>query len=449
MLAAWLGAGNEKVYCGQAGWLFYRPDLDYLTGAGFLNPKQLARRRKDVSEWVATPQPDPRQAILSFDRYLRKQGITLILLPTPSKPAIQPDKFSGRTASATLPLENSSYQEMLKGLRRDGVLIHDPSTAILQGNSSDAYLATDTHWRPESITRAAHSLALFINTHVHLPPRPHAAYQSLRVTATNRGDLAAMLQLPPGTSVFAPENVQLRQIETRRGEFWQADEKAEILVLGDSFCNIYSLAAMNWGESAGFVEQLSFELQRPLDRIVINDNAAYATRAILARELARGHNRLAGKRIVIWQFATRELAHGDWKAIDMRAGAPQKMPFFVPAPGKALNVRAVVRSISPAPRPGSVPYQDHITAIHLIELESSDTAPNGVQALVYVYSMRDNIRTRFARLRPGDTTIMRLRPWSDVTALYEGINRSEPADEALQLVEPCWGEEPDQNPQPK
>jgi hypothetical protein len=35
---------------------------------------------------------------------------------------------------------------------------------------------------------------------------------------------------------------------------------------------------------------------------------------------------------------------------------------------------------------------------------------------------------------------LRLTAWSDVADRYEGINRSELDDAALQLVEPCWGE---------
>jgi alginate O-acetyltransferase complex protein AlgJ len=51
-------------------------------------------------------------------------------------------------------------------------------------------------------------------------------------------------------------------------------------------------------------------LGRPVDRIVQNDDGAFGTRAMLARS---GPERLSGKRVVIWQFAARELAAGDWK----------------------------------------------------------------------------------------------------------------------------------------
>ena len=43
-MTGWLGAGNERVYVGRDGWLFYRPDVEYLTGRGFLDPAQIERR---------------------------------------------------------------------------------------------------------------------------------------------------------------------------------------------------------------------------------------------------------------------------------------------------------------------------------------------------------------------------------------------------------------------
>ena len=90
-----------------------------------------------------------------------------------------------------------------------------------------------------------------------------------------------------------------------------------MLVLGDSFSNIYSLESMGWGTSAGFVEQLSYALRRPIDRLVQNDQGAFATRAMLQRD----PRRLDGKRVVVYQFAARELAFGDWKVLDLPESA--------------------------------------------------------------------------------------------------------------------------------
>ena len=127
----------------------------------------------------------------------------------------------------------------------------------------------------------------------------------------NTGDVARMLDLPPGHPLFPPESVWLRRVLQPDGSPWRSSRDADVLLLGDSFSNIYSLESMGWGTSAGFAEQLSYTLRRPIDRLVQNDEGAFATREMLQRDPGR----LNGKRVVVYQFAARELAFGDWKVI--------------------------------------------------------------------------------------------------------------------------------------
>ena len=94
ILARWLGAGNEKTYCGARPWLYYRPDIEYLTAPGFLEPRQLTRRIGNAGEWLAPPQPDPVKAIVHFRDQLAQRGIALIVMPAPTKPSIQPAQFA-------------------------------------------------------------------------------------------------------------------------------------------------------------------------------------------------------------------------------------------------------------------------------------------------------------------------------------------------------------------
>ena len=111
--------------------------------------------------------------------------------------------------------------------------------------------------------------------------------------------------------------------------------------------NIFSLEALGWGESAGFTEHLSRSLGgRPLDYILRNSDGAFATREILARELARGRDRLAGKKLVIWEFAARELAFGDWKLLEMKLGQPAPARFFSPPPGEPVEISGTVDAVS-------------------------------------------------------------------------------------------------------
>jgi hypothetical protein len=232
------------------------------------------------------------------------------------KPAIHPERLGDEAWAATNPVpRNASYQTFLDELKGHGVLVFDPADEIARTNRADppAYLATDTHWRPETMQRVAEALAGFVLAHAALPARPAVGYEAERREARQTGDTAAMLDLPAGQTLFPPERVTLRFVVDADGNPWRSSRDADVLLLGDSFTKIYSLETMGWGEAAGLGEHLSLALQRPIDRIIQNDQGAHATRGLLAREPAR----LAGKRVVIWQFAARELAFGDLKVIEL------------------------------------------------------------------------------------------------------------------------------------
>jgi alginate O-acetyltransferase complex protein AlgJ len=142
---------------------------------------------------------------------------------------------------------------------------------------------------------------------------PTTEYRVEQIEVQQTGDIVPMLDLPEGQRLYPPESVWLRRIVNADGTAWRSSRDAEVLVLGDSFSNIYSLESMGWGTSAGFVEQLSYALRRPVDRIVQNDQGAFATRELLAR----GTSRLTNTRVVVYQFAERELAFGDWKILPL------------------------------------------------------------------------------------------------------------------------------------
>jgi hypothetical protein len=315
VMTGWLGVGNEQVYRGRDGWLFYRPDVEYITGRGFLDAAQL-RRRAAAFEGAAPLQPDPREAIGQFRRDLEAHGITLIVMPTPLKAGVHPEMLAHRYADATDALQNPSYRAFVDDLRRDGVLVFDPSEALAAARrSGPQYLRTDSHWRPETMEGVAELLGGFITGHVSLPVKADPGYRLERPEVRNTGDVARMLDLPDAGTLFQPEAVWLRRILQPDGSPWRSSRDADVLVLGDSFTNIYSLESMGWGTAAGFAEQLSYTLRRPVDRLVQNDEGAFATRAMLQRE----SDRLDGKRVVVYQFAARELASGDWKVIAVPA----------------------------------------------------------------------------------------------------------------------------------
>jgi alginate O-acetyltransferase complex protein AlgJ len=430
-----LRAGSEQAYPGRDGWLFYRPDVEYITGPPFLAPTRLRQRAH-----AAEVQPDPIKAIVEFRDELAARGIELIVLPVPVKPGIDGEMLSGETTHAG-PRQNASFAEFKARLAQFGVRVFDPAPLLAArktaAGGAPLYLATDTHWRPETMTFVARELAAFL----HAPPPAQAAtFQIVETEVAGLGDLATMLKLPAGQRLFPPQKVPLQQIAAGNA-WWRPSSDASILLLGDSFANIFSFDAMGWGEAAGFAEHLSYALGQPLDCLLRNSDGAFATRELLSRELARGRDRLAGKTHVVWEFAARELAFGNWKLLEMKSAPASVAHFLSPSPGDEVVATGTVLAVSPAPRPGTVPYKDHLVTVHLGDLQSLPPHETETgEALAYLWSMRDNVWTRAARLRPGERITVHLRAWSDVSEQYEKINRSEIDDPALQLEEPAWAE---------
>lgn len=56
VLTELFGMGNKEVDVGRSGWLFYRPDIEYVTGPPFLEPTRLQQRLHEPGI-----QPDPIQ----------------------------------------------------------------------------------------------------------------------------------------------------------------------------------------------------------------------------------------------------------------------------------------------------------------------------------------------------------------------------------------------------
>lgn len=437
------GFGNINAVVGRDGWLFYRPGVDYVGGRGILDAARLRQRKQElISNGQPDPHPDPRPAIEQFAEQCRAAGAHLIIVPIPDKVMIQPGQLTRRLDGAAIaPPNNSHFSRLVAELRAAGVDVFDPTPESVS-HGEQRFLIQDTHWTPAWMQRVADDLAKHIQSKVALPPKANFRTRVTPAEVSRVGDLVEMLRLPPGQRAFAPQTVTIQMVsDARSGQPWAPRADADVLLLGDSFTNIYSAGVMGWGESAGFAEQLSAALERPLDRIARNDAGAFASRQMLGDDLARGRNRLAGKKLVIWEFAIRELEVGNWKLIDMKLGHPAPSRSIVPDRGKEMIVTGTVESAAKPPRPHTVPYSDHIVAVHLIDLSDVHGPIAGGEALVYVWSMRKNEWTAAAHYVPEQRVTLRLRPWADVSGKLESINRRDLDDDQLNLQEPCWGEE--------
>ncbi len=192
-LAVWnlFSDPGEKVVLGAAGdcigagcgrdtaaasdrWLFYRQDVEFL-----VQPSPLDVRSAKLD--------NPVMAIERFRDQLKAKGVELLVVVTPGKPSIYPERLTGKNSDAagTAAGENSAAvgnaanlenavglqshgKKILDSLTRAGFNTVDLYTPLLAAKSRDAaegplYLNDDTHWTPRGAELAAREIAAAVN----------------------------------------------------------------------------------------------------------------------------------------------------------------------------------------------------------------------------------------------------------------------------------------------
>ena len=183
-LAVWnlFSDPGEKVVLGRSGdcigagcgrdtaaasdrWLFYRQDVEFL-----VQPSPLDVRSAKLD--------NPVKAIERFRDQLKAKGVELLVVVTPGKPSIYPERLTGGDSDASRDAAaagnvadhansiglQSHGKKILDSLTRAGFNTVDLYTPLLAAKSRDSvegplYLNDDTHWTPRGAEIAAAEIA--------------------------------------------------------------------------------------------------------------------------------------------------------------------------------------------------------------------------------------------------------------------------------------------------
>ena len=406
-----LSAGNSSVLlAGQQ--LYFRPDLDFLTSPGLAQPRQSPLIRESAQRVS-----DPLPAIAQFQRDLAARGIRLLLVPVPVKAQVLPPG----QPPATPPLRHPEEFQLYQRLEQAGVAVCDLLPVLIaRPEQPSPFLRDDTHWSSAGMEAAAQKMAdqcsqLMSNSEQRNPPLP-----DLVRFLQGQGDLVPLLGLTshlPGTTA---ETVSISiPLALPQGP-------PKILLLGDSFTNIYSQTELGWGTGAGLAEQLAWRSQQPVRTIAINAGGALGSRRELIDRMRRGPDPLAGIELVVWEFAAREWAQGDWQITPMPVASPNmKTQFSMQTAGETRELRIISRS--ELPDLARFPYRNVILTF-AVELPATDTNP-AQQAIVMVWGLRDRQQSPAAAWQVGQVTTLQLKPWEEVAEEYERYTRTD-LDEA-------------------
>lgn len=443
-LTRWGGFGNEKVAVGQDGQLHYGPGLRYVYGRPFLDPEYLRAKAKSMvdKDGLQEAHPDPLPAFRQLAEDCKRLGVRLLLVPAPEKGMIH---GPGRL------LHNRDFERFraaVTGWGAEFVAVD----ALVEDASAPWFLRQDTHWTPAFMEHVARAIASRVGR------RPGAPlYQRERQRVESRGDLVGMLQLPAEQTLFGPESVE---VETVR-EMAPVLDAADVLLLGDSFTNIYSSRSLDWGERAGLGEQLAYHLNAPV-QVIARNGAGASVRQELRRAAVDG--RMGHVRTLVYEFAERDLYLENWVPVridEIRRPAPvesrtkppelppvpTKEPGLVPPAGKlappppgpqaapvplpegGLIVRGTILFLSKPMDPGAAPYEDGLlyAKIRVGQVEAGSYA--GKEAIVVFHAMEKRKLLRGSRHSIGETVRLRLVKFSDAPAEIQAMQRSDDTED--------------------
>jgi hypothetical protein len=299
-----LADAGEKVVVGRHGWLFYRPSVRYLT-----------ERETGAPEGEPV---DALRAIRSFRDQLQARGITLLVVPVPNKESIYPEMLARRAEDAGV-IVCEQTRRLLDQMDQDGIehvdLFEVFRRAKQEERRSDLkrlYLAQDSHWSPEGARVAAIAVARRVLAQ-RTVNRGDRAYGLRSVAVRRHGDLIEILRAPAIERALEPESLAcLQVVEPDAGTLYRDATEAEVLIMGDSFLRIYE---QDEPGAAGFIAHVARELGQPLNSLV-NDGGGST---LVRQELARRPALLKNKKLVIWEFAERDIRYGaeGWQIVPL------------------------------------------------------------------------------------------------------------------------------------
>lgn len=398
-LTRWLHEGNTKVIVGGKGWLHYRADVDAVTGKGpyYDEPRSVARA-PGLRPWQR-----PGPVIHEFAAQLRDRGVGVTLVPVPTKSMLV--DLEGKPRVLIPP----GYTRLLDDLRSGGVEVWDLLPYL---SEPESFLAQDTHWTPGAMERVAEALAGVMRDRLTEPiDALSTRVESIRKEM--RGDLVGMLVPDEASLIPFLMPVDLPVVrDVDGGKLSVSDPASPLVLLGDSFVNVYDDPALGFSGAGdndgalggGLASHLMHHLGFRLHVIASNGGGASGVRkafAALPDEVVRS------KQHLIWVLSARDLllaeipgrrAGIEWERVEF---STRKAPPAGSAEASEVVVTAVLRERSGFGDPGTTPYS---SALYSVILESVEVERGGYphsEAHVFLWAFRDREVVESGRLVPG------------------------------------------------
>jgi hypothetical protein len=288
-----------KALAGQDGFLFYRNDLEYVTGG------DLEKQRKGKN---------PLPVIVEFKKLLDEQGVDFLFVPVPTKLEIYPEQLEPKLKPFSGQVINPAFRKLLASLASAGIEVVDLLPSLLRAKSAGdgelLFQHQDTHWSDRGLRLTADLLAARVKKYPWYQElaKQKISYDLRETSFTRFGDLQSRLP-PREQKKYTPETLVANQV-LAQGKPYEDDPDSPIVLLGDSFTAVYELTD---AEHAGVSAHIARGIGYPLD-LVMSYGGGPNVRQKLMR---RGVEALASKKLVIWLMTARDLFNywEDWEPL--------------------------------------------------------------------------------------------------------------------------------------
>ena len=239
-------------------------------------------------------------------------------MPVPNKESVYPEMLAKRAEGADV-IVSEQTRRLFDQLEQCGIEYVDLFDVFRRAKHEESpsglrrlYLAHDSHWSPEGARLSANAVAQRV-LDAGTINQGQLTYVERSVTVWRHGDLVEMMQMPQIECALEPESVAcLQVVQTDTREPYRDRADSEVLILGDSFLRIYE---QDEPGAAGFIAHVALGLARPLTSIVNDGGAA----TLVRQRLARRPTLLAKKKLVIWEFAERDIRYATegWQIVPL------------------------------------------------------------------------------------------------------------------------------------
>jgi len=436
-LTAGFREGNSKTLIGKEGRMYYQAAVDCLVGYGPLKPEpDSVMKNPDRASWNP-----PVPVINKFAAQLRERGIELMIVPVPVKSMIYPEGI-GR-GDWEKPVHHRDQEALYEKLRDAGIELVDLSGLFWEMKKTDeVFLRQDTHWSQLAMQKAAAVVAEKIKSKPWFD-LVKTDLQSLQTKAERQhiGDLVEMLDLAEPKDLFQVETQALTMVRAAaKGVELSGNRQSPIVLLGDSFVNIYDDPGIGFGSpewkpasgnesenriGAGFAQHLALALQTPVDVYAANGGGATQVRKDFADQ---PDNEVRAKKLVVWVLASRDLLLSEtpgmragvrWGDVEFSTSVSETSTQQIADKVSEVVVEAELKERTPLQDPKSTPYKEAIySAIFTVdEKAAGELKIEGDEVPAYLWGFRDRKVLASGRLEVGRKYRLTLVPWASKTSL--------------------------------